>query len=270
MEIRQHEPIDPVGNWRDAPAYKLSKLFTEKVNQLASLPHSFNIFNIKNTQDLLKNLEDTPMLPHYNLASLDITKLYYNIPVKETKTIFANILTQLNSPQTQQELLRWFDIITKQNNFAHKNQIVVQHDGLAMGAPFSGLLPEIFLQHIEHSHLTNLTQKHKIINYFRYVDEVLIIFNPNHSDIQEIINDFNSLHPKLRCMAETEDDCTLNYLDLSIRRTPTGLRTAIFRKPAFTDTIIPFTSNHPMQHKYATVRYLYNRLNSYNLQQREY
>ena len=53
-------------------------------------------------------------------------------------------------------------------------------------------------------------------------------------------------------------------------RTPTSLRTAIFRKPTFTDTIIPFTSNHPTQHKYATIRYLYNRLDSYNLQQKEY
>jgi len=43
-------------------------------------------FNIKNTQDLLKTLEDTPMFPHYNLASLDFTNLYSNIPVKETLT----------------------------------------------------------------------------------------------------------------------------------------------------------------------------------------
>ena len=41
----------------------------------------------------MKNLKDTPMLPHYNLTSLDITNLYSNIPVKETKTIFSNILT---------------------------------------------------------------------------------------------------------------------------------------------------------------------------------
>jgi len=108
------------------------------------------------------------------------------------------------------------------------------------------------------------------MSYCRYVDDLLIIFGPNHSDIQEIINDFNSLHPKLRFTEKTEDDCTLNYLDLSISRTPTGLRTAIFRKPTFKDTIIPFTSNHPMQHKYATVRYLYNRIDSYNLQQRQY
>jgi len=33
------------------------------------------------------------MLPHYALASLDITNLYSNIPVKETRTILANIMT---------------------------------------------------------------------------------------------------------------------------------------------------------------------------------
>jgi hypothetical protein len=37
-----------------------------------------------------------------------------------------------------------------------------------------------------------------------------------------------------------------------------------------TDTIIPCTSNHPTQHKYAAVKFLYNRLNTYNLQGDEY
>ena len=34
--------------------------------------------------------------------------------------------------------------------------------------------------------------------------------------------------------------------------------------------IIPYTSNHPTQHKFAAVRFLYNRLNSYQLQPAEY
>jgi hypothetical protein len=55
------------------------RLFTRKVNQLAPLPHSFNI---KNAQDLLKDLKNIPMLPNCNLASLDIPNLYSNIPVK--------------------------------------------------------------------------------------------------------------------------------------------------------------------------------------------
>jgi len=51
------QPIRPVVNWHNAPAYRLYKLFMEKVSQIAPLPDSFNI---KNTDDLLKKLEDTP------------------------------------------------------------------------------------------------------------------------------------------------------------------------------------------------------------------
>ena len=44
----------------------------------------------------------------------------------------------------------------------------------------------------------------------------------------------------------------------------------MYRKPTFTDTIIPYTSNHPTQNKHAAVRFLYNRLNTYQLQPAEY
>jgi hypothetical protein len=49
----------------------------------------------------------------------------------------------------------------------------------------------------------------------------------------------------------------------------TGLKTAIYRKPTFTDTIIPYTSNHPSQHTYAAIQYLYNRLHTYDLEKEE-
>jgi len=139
-----------------------------------------------------------------------------------------------------------------------------------MGAQSSGPIAEIFLQHVEYSHLIRLTQKRKIINYCRYVDDILLIFNSSHTKIQKILDDFNSLHHKLQFTAETEKGHTLNYLDISIHRTTTNMRTAIYRKPTFTDTIIPFTSNHPTHHKYAAVRHLYYRLNTYNLQHKEY
>jgi hypothetical protein len=69
--------------------------------------------------------------------------------------------------------------------------------------------------------------------------------------------------------AETEMEGTLNHLDISLHKNPTNIGTPIYRKPTTTDTIIPFNSNHPTQHKYA-IRYLYGKLNSYNLQAKEY
>jgi len=71
------------------------------------------------------------------------------------------MLTQnIVDPQMQQEFLHWY--ITKQNYFT---EIIIQQDGLAMGAPSSGLIAEIFLQHMEHLHLAHLTHRHRIINY---------------------------------------------------------------------------------------------------------
>jgi len=139
-----------------------------------------------------------------------------------------------------------------------------------MGAPSSGFTAEIFLQHIEHLHMARLSMKHKIINYFRYVDDILIIFDPNYSSIQAILDDFNALHRNLQFTAELEENNTINYLDITIQKTPTSWKTAIYRKPTFTDTIIPYTSNHPTQHKFAAVKFLCKRLNTYDLLADEY
>jgi hypothetical protein len=67
-----------------------------------------------------------------------------------------------------------------------------------------------------------------------------------------------------------EANNTLKYLDLFIHKTPTNWKTSIYRKPMFTDTIIPYTSNHPNQHKYAALKFLYYWLNSYGLQKEQY
>ena len=268
--IKIHKPdrlVRPVVKWRNALACKLSRLFIEKIHRISPLP---NAFNIKNTQDLIWNPSDTLLLLHYSLASLDITNLYSNIPVKETRAILTDILQhELVTPQTQQEILKWYDIITRQNYFAHNKDIVIQYNSLTMGAPSSGLIAEIFLQHIEHTHLAHMTHKHRVINYCLYVDDMLLIFDSNHTSIQRILDDFNALHPKIQFTAEAERDHTLNYLDISIHRTPTNVKTTTCRKPTFKDTIILHTFNHLTQHKYAAVRFLFNRLDSYNLQQEE-
>jgi len=73
-----------------------------------------------------------------------------------------------------------------------------------MGAQSSGLIAEMFLQHTEQKHFPHITHKHKIINYCRYIDDILIIFVSTNTNIQQILNDFNTLHPKLYFTAEME------------------------------------------------------------------
>jgi hypothetical protein len=88
-----------VVNWRKAPAYKLARLFTPKMRLLAPLP---NRYNLENTMDLIKKLNDTPILLQFTLASLNITNLYTYIPVNETREVIANTLERnLLDPQTR-------------------------------------------------------------------------------------------------------------------------------------------------------------------------
>jgi hypothetical protein len=73
-----------------------------------------------------------------------------------------------------------------------------------MGTPTSGLLADFFLQHLEKTHIPHLSDKHKITRYFRYVDDILIIYDSNLSDLHNIPDDFNKIHPKLIFTAEQE------------------------------------------------------------------
>jgi len=65
----------------------LAQIFTKKIKLIAPLPHTYTIGNIR---ELITKL----IHPQYSLASLDISSLYTNIPVKETKDIIANTLTK--------------------------------------------------------------------------------------------------------------------------------------------------------------------------------
>jgi len=69
---------------------------------------------------------------------------------------------------------------------------------------------------------------------------------------------------------ELEQEHRINYLDITIHRGPTHANISIFRKPTYTDTYIPYTSNHHAKHRYAAIRFLYNRLDSYQLQNKEH
>jgi len=238
------QPIRPIVNWQHAPAYKLAKLLTGKI-QLASLPYAYNI---KNTSQLIQELKQTPLTPTSAFASLDITNMYSNIPTEETKHILHSSLTRNEIDRhTITELMSWYEIVTQQNYFKNNDQIIIQKDGLAMGAPSSSIISEIFLQNIEQKHLPSIAKKHNLTNYFRYVDDILIVYDAQQTDIASLLADFNSLHPKLQFTKETEQNNQINYLDITIHRQKTKVKISIYRKPTYTYTIIPFTSNHPTQ-----------------------
>ena len=49
-----------------------------------------------------------------------------------------------------------------------------------MGSPISGLIAEVFLQHLEDTHIRHIMERQHITLYTRYVDDILIIYDNRH------------------------------------------------------------------------------------------
>jgi hypothetical protein len=132
-----------------------------------------------------------------------------------------------------------------------------------MGAPTSAILAEIFIQYLEYNDILKALQKHHILDYHRYVDDILIIYNENHTNINDTLADFNAINHNIQYTTETQIDNKLNYLDITIENKNNTLTFDIYRKPTTTNSIIHNTSCRPTEHKHSALRYMINRTNSY-------
>jgi hypothetical protein len=97
------------------------------------------------------------------------------------------------------------------------------------------------------------------------MDDLLITYNENKTDTEDLLNCFNNLTPKLNFTIEKETRGSINFLDITIHREENNFSVDIYRKLTYTDSIIPNDSCHPTKRKYAAIRYLHNRANNYQL-----
>jgi len=186
------------------------------------------------------------------------SNMYSNIPTAETRNISNNIIeVNMLNTDIKYELLTWYDVITKQNYFSNKGEIIIQNKGFIMCAPSSATLSEIFLQYVEFQDITTYA-KHHILHYFHYTDETLIIFDTFQTNINSVLKEFIHIHPELHFIAQVKNNNIITYLYISMHRLIYDLSDSINRKPNFTDTVIPYTSCHSPQHKYTAVRFKYD------------
>lgn len=129
-----------------------------------------------------------------------------------------------------------------------------------MGSPISNTIVEMYLQFQEETCIKHWLQTKEIIYYRRYVDDILIIFDQNKTNEKTIINHMNNIDRHLEFKITEEDNNSLNYLDLSIRRNINNIDLSIYRKLTHSDVTTQFSSSHPHEHKMAAFNYYMNRM----------
>ena len=87
------------------------------------------------------------------------------------------------SEEMKHEIMKISQIIIKQNYFKFQNELYIQEEGLAMGAPTSSIFSEIYPQHIENTIISDILLRYHIVGYFRYMDAIPIVCNKDTTNI---------------------------------------------------------------------------------------
>lgn len=194
------------------------------------------------------------------LISFDVTNLFPSIPPHETIILVKKMLYDKNvNVIIINEILHLLEICLDQNYFQFNNKIYTAQDGLIMGNPLSPILAEIFMCNLE-----NIIESHHLFKYcqfwYRYVDDILVSFTGTNRQLTNFFNYINSIHTKIKFTLESENNNSINFLDLTIIRTNNNLEFSIYHKPSHTDLTINNKSYHPIQHKLAAYNSMVHRL----------
>lgn len=86
-----------------------------------------------------------------------------------------------------------------------------------MGAPPS-VFPEIYLKYLENIKIFDILVKHHIIGYFRYADDILIVYKNNATNIHKVLTTFNNITSTTKFTMEEEYKNKINLLDSTISK----------------------------------------------------
>jgi hypothetical protein len=87
-----------------------------------------------------------------------------------------------------------------------------------MGAPNSSIFSEIYLQYLENIKILDILLKHRIIGYVRYVDDILIVYKNEITNIHDVFNLFNNITPSMKFTLGKENDNKIKFLYITISK----------------------------------------------------
>jgi len=199
-------PIRPLVDYTSAPTYKVAKKLEKLLKEYIILD---NNYSLKNSYEIIDKTKNVNIKPHHILASFDVVNLYTNVPVSTTLDIVKKHLDKSSLlPEAVAKMTSLLKEVLQQNYFEFGGNYYNQTDGIAMGSLLSGILSDIYLNHVENEYIfsDNNTMKNKILFYYRFVDDTIVLFNGNARQLQKLQIYLNSISGKLKFTLETENN----------------------------------------------------------------
>ena len=150
---------------------------------------------IKDTTHFLLQLQNLGPLPETAIL-LGVSSLYTNMPHKEGEEACRHFLNTrpLKSIPTERicDLIR---MILRMNNFSFNGQHFLQTHGTAMGMRMAPSYANLFMGNFEQLAIENDALKPFV--WWRYIDDIFMIWTEGEDNLKTFINDINSIHPTI-------------------------------------------------------------------------
>ena len=126
-----------------------------------------------------------------------------------------------------------------------------QKFGVAMGSPLSPVLANLCMEFLESECILNCPNNIKPLVWYRYVDDVFIIYQKDDTCFNKFLNYANNLIPSIKFTVEYEVDNQLPFLDVLVQHDPLthAFSFKVYRKPTNAEMYIHYFSYHSKQIK---------------------
>jgi len=168
-QIKIHKPNNPIRlvvNNTNAPSYKIAKFVVNKLHEHLNLKYHYNV---KDSISLANDLTELKIDENHRMITFDIKGLYVNIPITETLAITKHLLSEHNDEHVTTQILMLLATVLQHNYFSFQNNTYQPEKGVSVGSPNSNTIAEIFLQHLENTHLKHIlrVKTHSILHKMR-------------------------------------------------------------------------------------------------------
>ena len=240
---KKDTPLRPIVSSIDSPTYKLAKHLANILQPLVGTTSSY----VKDSEDFVKKLETTDVQHNDIMVSFDVVSLFTKVPTGDALRVIKDLLAE-DDTLRERTILLPADIVSltglclNTTYFHFGGNFYEQVEGAAMGSPLSPVVANIYMQDFESRVLVTALLKPSL--WLRYVDDTFVMWNYGDSELQNFLKHLNGQHDDIRFTMEREEDGTIPFLDVHVKRDGDKLTTSVYRKPTHTDRYLNYDSHH--------------------------
>jgi hypothetical protein len=203
---------------------------------------------LKDTFDFVNKIRGQNVPRGSLLVTADVTSLYTNMTIDRMLETVADAFRRFPcTDRPDKELLDLLELTLRNNDFTFNGELFLQVCGTAMGKSYAPSLADLYLESFDESARTGFRTRPLI--YFRYIDDVFMVWTGTVEDLREFETFCNNLIPGIQINFE-HSPSSVNFLDTTVYfadldANTRSLETRIFFKPTDTHQLLEKQSFHP-------------------------